>query len=271
MTGLRAGRNYPLEDRPPRAYLAPQSEFKPSDWGYGMTVCAAAICDDGESIVAICDRRMSLGYTSTDALLKACLVDPNHRWLALYAGDDIGRVVPILRDVKSRLNSPGIRTVPEVEKAFRAACAADLADRGPGAKPECEFLVCGFGPDMTDGSDAALFCVESGEQAQHWDSYAAIGSGSTAAILSLSFHDYGPATQLPIAFYLMCEAKFMADKAEGISPQTWLFGLGPAGIRFRGGEKAVRSVREIWSGEGKPRIPKDISKRIQDLFPELKD
>lgn len=96
---------------------------KPSDGGYGMTVCIAAICDNGASIAVAMDRMISTSFTSGDIAKKGAFI---HRfWMAMYAGNDIGRVAPImehayaqLRDAQQHTNAEGQVSAWFVEQAL---------------------------------------------------------------------------------------------------------------------------------------------------------
>jgi len=68
-----------------------------------MTVCVAGICDTRNSIVVAADMKLSIsGWTSGENLLKWYRIHQD--WIALFAGDDLSRVEPIVSGVWKQLN-----------------------------------------------------------------------------------------------------------------------------------------------------------------------
>jgi hypothetical protein len=154
-----------------------------------VTVCIAAVCEDGRGIVAACDRLMSAGSTSSDSILKAHRLGTH--WLAMVSGNDISHVTPILKRAETQLAET--RYMPEeVEGALAAAYADETrkeAERtllaplgltmkefcaGPGESWHpglyaqltdqiqrvtlgCDFLVCSF--DLDHMHEAAILHV----------------------------------------------------------------------------------------------------------------
>jgi len=58
-----------------------------------MTLCAAAVCDSGDSIACIWDEQMTSTESSGEVLSKAARV--NFHWLLLFAGEDIKSRDPV--------------------------------------------------------------------------------------------------------------------------------------------------------------------------------
>jgi hypothetical protein len=66
-----------------------------ADWGYGVTICIAALCENGEKIVTVSDSKVSFGDFSADgAVLKMEALFS--RWMTLFAGEDIDQIPFIL-------------------------------------------------------------------------------------------------------------------------------------------------------------------------------
>ena len=96
--------------------------YGPVDWGIGMTVCVAAICEESKTIVTASDRLLSWGHTSSDTVLK--LVRIHHPyWIAMIAGNDITHMEEVTLTARQalevRLNTPP--SVSDVMAVLRAA------------------------------------------------------------------------------------------------------------------------------------------------------
>ncbi len=81
-----------------------------------MTLCIAAIAEDGKSIIGVADTRVALGYTSGESLIKASRVSP--KWVAMFAGDDISRCEPIFESVKRGVWKKANVTRTDVERGM---------------------------------------------------------------------------------------------------------------------------------------------------------
>jgi hypothetical protein len=66
-----------------------------------MTVCIAAICDNGNSIAVAMDRMLSTSFTSGDIAKKGMFIHKS--WMAMYAANDLGRVGPTMEYAYSRI------------------------------------------------------------------------------------------------------------------------------------------------------------------------
>src|SRR3954469_11739346 len=80
----------------------------PRDWGIGMTVCVAAICDGGtgpsSAIVTASDRLLTWGsFSTSETAMKATRIAP--RWLTMIAGEDITLgVEDVIRHTRATLD-----------------------------------------------------------------------------------------------------------------------------------------------------------------------
>jgi hypothetical protein len=87
-----------------------------------MTVCIAAVCDDGKAIAVAMDQMISMHYVSANVAMKGRRV--HDRWLVMYAGEDISRVEFIIEHFHFRLREQQTKqslTVPPaylVEETF---------------------------------------------------------------------------------------------------------------------------------------------------------
>lgn len=263
-----------------------------------MTICAAAVCEDGRGIVAVCDRMAGQGATSMESILKATRIHGT-RWVALIAGEDVGFAPGIMRRVREQLaETQG--TPDEVREAFEEQCAYELRSKirtilsrwqltieqlfDPEAaidKPfraeliarisavtlECSFLVCGFGPRLSD--EATIFEIGSAGQIREFSeptSFWAIGAGGRHAIESFVRRGYGPRTKFPVAVYCACEAKFSAENAPGVGRRTWLFLIDPDGVHLQMGETTLMGDIRKSCRRFVP-VPSRLTKRIARIIP----
>lgn len=236
-----------------------------------VTVCIAAICDLGETIVSASDTMLSLPDIAGDsAVVKG--IHLIGTWAAMYSSDDVACVDPILRRVVHALEAQQQPLyVDTVKDVFRRICLDELQrerelrilsplgltmerfvtegrqlfgeDRFTQLQQRieemtlaCEFLVHGF-----DGhNDAHVFHVEETGRVSRELSrigFGAIGSGAPYAMGSLLSHSYTPDQPSPLAIYRVCAAKFAAESAHGVGRNTVLAML-----------QANRLVR-FWTGD----------------------
>ena len=93
-----------------------------------VTVCIACICGAGNAIVAVCDSKLSTGYTSSDrATLKAVRVSKN--WAFMYAATDVSPLVPIRQRLRHELKSRS-NNLSEVTSAFQSVYHRAGLDEG---------------------------------------------------------------------------------------------------------------------------------------------
>jgi hypothetical protein len=88
-----------------------------------MSVCIAAICQQkkGEKrepkIFAICDRKASsVEFANEDAVVKGYKF--HHKWLAMFAGNDVSPCLPILRTIAADLSITKNPLAEQVKRAF---------------------------------------------------------------------------------------------------------------------------------------------------------
>jgi ATP-dependent protease HslVU (ClpYQ) peptidase subunit len=196
-----------------------------ADWGYNVSVCIAVACEDGKKIVMVNDMKASFPDFSADAIGQKN--QPFfHKWVALFAGNDVEYVPTILERAGDKLQNNMNKTkkepsAKEVGEAVQAAwwemlddiiessvlrrhkftlrtflrdgkqkCTASiyngLRSRIEQAKLSLQFLVCGF-----DGKGEGHVLVVDGKHPPgRYDSIGiwAIGSGAPSALSALMFH-----------------------------------------------------------------------------------
>ncbi len=230
-----------------------------------------------QSIIAICDRMLSYpDITVDDAVFKRFKIHP--RWRAMFSGNDLGPLTPMMRFVEDRLATRE-GDLEEVADVFRNAfhnhshlLAVDTVlgkyghtlsswrEEGRAEFGEEEFarinrqieqieigiqfLVFGFSPV----GQAHIFTVQqlwtrAGQlqiETDHHnvDGFALIGSGTTAALGSL-VRTALPVTERLKLIYRICEAKMLAERAPGVGKGTVLSVLECRAPKFHVGEKYV--------------------------------
>jgi hypothetical protein len=272
--------------------------MRPSDWGFGMTICLAAISSTGKEIIAASDSLMSWGGTVTgETSLKYNRL--HRRWAVMIAGDDVLPTEPMIRHLTIDIGRYKVPTVQQVEDGIRRSWKfvknqqattqvlsaydlnlekfiregrdtfgdigfADLraaVDRA--SELSCELLVYGF-----DESDMAVLfvVVHPGEPVNFTRlGFAAIGSGRDSAIASLMWNPSHKAYHdTTTVVYRVAAAKFMAESALGVGRDTTISGLKPDGSAFLLSNAQVKAIRTLWEGEGQPRIPK--SSKVIEAF-----
>ena len=216
-----------------------------------MTICIAAICEGGHTILVAADRELGVSYTSAEF---------EGKWHHLYDNWSIGiagtvhhatDVIARARHLRGEMDSTMALDVQScLAKAYRKARmekaeARFLANRGwtlndfvkVGGKQmppdtyatvdaqislynfDADLLVAGFGPG--DLGPAILSAVNPGVTNDHSKlGFWCIGSGSTAAQMSLFSREYSWRFSVEKAAYYVYEAKVAAEKATGVGRAT---------------------------------------------------
>jgi hypothetical protein len=262
-----------------------------------MTVCIAALADLGKSLVMVCDSMLSSGDFSGDRIAnKMYPLSDCFQWWALVAASDVTRIPSLVDAVIRRLLSlsDSTNTVETVERAaveayqsVRTRYAADLVLSPIGLTMEqfvnrgewhpqlaqqlaavnlgCEVLVAGF--DFA--GDGSIFTVEHPVIVRNHNlaGWTSIGSGSYSAIGTLLHHSVNYSMELPRVLYHACEAKFMAESADGVGKHTvakvasGAYGKMDA---YEASEALIRNIRTAWERDGKPRVPAGVIEHLAD-------
>lgn len=264
----------------------------------GVTICIAAMCEGGKTLLMASDMMITMEWVSGD--IKTTKFRPLTRsCYAMFSGSDISPVGQVLSRVQDKLLDRSARDFPvwDVAKAFTDVYQAHLRTvaanqvlsrygwdteaflkdglRSLGSesfnevrrqyeqvKLDCEFLVCGF-----DSSQKGfIFKVSNPGVSKDFSElgFWAIGSGEYIALTNLMNHQHMESQPLELAMYAVCEAKFSAEAAEGVSRNTaflaWRPGQGEAFILFG---KDLEPVRQAWRDRGKARDPEGIEKLVR--------
>jgi hypothetical protein len=217
-----------------------------------MTVCLAAVCDQGRSIITASDTQFSSGYDAA----YAGKVEGIHRdWQLLFAGDVAKCELAI--DWIHRTTDARPKGTDQMLAIVEAACAKHALGKGEIR----EFLVAGFDP-----YPRLMVTVEEGRKPLRrilFDriGYAAIGSGALIANHHLRLYQPNRTRSIAWTAYACCAAKFFSEGADGVSPDThvYCFQKGLADLRLM---SLLPEIRDAWSAEGQPPVPSGVVERI---------
>jgi len=262
-----------------------------------MTVCIAAHCSKENCLILASDFMVSTGDMSADfGAFKQKAI--GSYWMAVFAGDDISSMTPIIKSVRRSLRDKE-DSLDNVTDAFVGAFAEELrlrteneilrpigyshqefkkvglAQLGPETfsrifyevqqqRLDLQFLVAGF-----ENREPYIFTVTSPGKVTHYSELAfwAIGSGQTNALGSLFNSQTNARFQgRDAVIYRVCEAKFNAENAIGVGPETSLTILNEDGTRITPGFTAVRALRPIWEKTRTKVVPPEATKAIREIL-----
>lgn len=275
-------------------------EPTPADWGIGMTVCIASLCKQQKCLVGIADAMVSTVDMSADNLAIK-FISLGGKWVAMFSGNDISPVTPILKSVRPIVRDSEKETLGEVvdafQKAFRAAIlnkaesiilsrfGMDMNDfRTNGLANfgsdiftrlvyeieqislDLTFLVAGFDLEDPAYSDGYIFTIQNRGEVTHYDvpGFWAIGSGQTAALGTL-FGVRGNITykSLDDLVYVLAKAKFNAESAPGVGQKATVFVLQSDGSRYLIHD--LTPLKTIWEKER----PVDVTEKAASAAKEI--
>lgn len=257
-----------------------------------MTVCIAAICEQGRKIVVATDTRLSYGGIATDSL--AGKIVWRDGYLFMFAGTP-SRTELILEEVRSlpqlerttlyeSLNSAYRKTVAKLcahtvlsqydltMDEFKAGGLtmfgverfkhlSDQIDTEASYFNE-QLLVVGHGE--ADNS-AVIYEIGKDIAAHGIDGIAAIGSGSEVALSNLLLLGQARYKSLSDTIYSVAAAKFASEMSHDVSVgrNTTMFVAWrrsetdptekPPGVFLQNRE--IQGLREVWEEHGRPRVP----------------
>src|SRR5690348_8919191 len=116
-------------------------EPTPADWGIGMTVCIASLCKQQKCLVGIADAMVSTVDMSADNLAIK-FIALGGKWVAMFSGNDISPVTPILKSVRPIMRDSEKETLGEVVDAFQKAFRAAILNKAEST------ILSRFGMDM---------------------------------------------------------------------------------------------------------------------------
>jgi hypothetical protein len=258
-----------------------------------LTVCIAAASIQDDVVVAASDRRLAFHYfSSDDGIRKATPIAK--RWRAMFAGNDISSVPPIVASVRNRPQSD-FATCEEVARwfadsyqSYRLRTALDRIVSLPGMDIEqflrtgpelygrdfpklrkkidqfdleVEFLVYGF--DLSP--KPWMFIIKNPGTVEHYTDIGrwAIGTGAHTAYTSLgSIGSVDGLTGLRTAdlIYRVCEAKFLAESASDVGRTTNISVLSRDGTERFVLNDTLSKIRNAWNET------REIPMSIRELF-----
>jgi len=216
-----------------------------------MTVCIAAICDQGESVVVASDTMVTNPGLSIEFEHNASKISQLSRTcVAMTAGDALAytELFDEVGDGLSPLRSPSVRQIVElIKECYCEVRQKDIRERilrprgiddidhfhkmQPHLHPEFLFGVQGY-IDQSDygleiivtggGQDSHIFGVINPGTSQCFDAigFHAIGSGSPHALNSLIARGCCSEKSIYEALIIVYEAKKLAEKAPGVGLVT---------------------------------------------------
>jgi ATP-dependent protease HslVU (ClpYQ) peptidase subunit len=277
-----------------------------ADWGFNVTICIGALCENRDKIVLISDSKVSFGDFSADmAVLKMDVLFS--RWITLFAGEDTEHIPFILERTHSLLSAlrrrkVAIPTPAQVANALQRAyqerldeqieatvlrrygftvssfnrdgkkrCTASvyngLCSKIANVKLSLKFLLAGF-----DAKNKGYLLVGGGEEAPTDYSklgFWAIGTGADSALSSLTYHRQRQHISSSVSVE-QCLYVTCASKFMSESARDvgrWTSGC-VIGPPPAGFDTLLshHPIRKIWEEEGAPRLPKNLEARMKPLI-----
>jgi 20S proteasome alpha/beta subunit len=274
-----------------------------SELGIGMTVCIAASCEEYQAtpkVVLASDKMLSFGVTSTDRL-KARRFGNN--WGIMFAGDDVSFAEQVIyaavasaqaqdhdlsyhQATQALVKSYQKTRQTQIEQLFLATYGWDIQTfmkLGPEVPTVahreyllnemerfdlgCEFLVAGFHSPTSQSAD--IFQVQNPGRLvpQSITGYAAIGSGSTAAISYLATREQSGYDRFAETVYNVIAAKRLAERAIGVGRETVVIILerGKKEIDWLN-QDAISSITKISVEEESEIRPRNLIERVGEIL-----
>ena len=223
-----------------------------------MTLCIAAVCDHGRSIVGLADTRISTGLSSSEGHHK---IFPLHRdWLCLYAGHG-GPSQDAIHFLTGAMGDTGPISRDEVRERTFSAFEKYPCRRGQSR----QLLVGGF-----EAGHPRIFTVldryKKPPKDEIFDAtgFATIGAGYYAAHVVLDFFDQRRDTPLNTALYSCCAAKFFAERASDVGEVTYGY-VQHAGEHEYYPPGVLAPLRTIWATEGQLPFPARAQQYLETL------
>lgn|ERR1035438_1372909 len=264
-----------------------------------MTVCIAALANVGKSLVLACDSRLSAeSFSGDNTAIKMYGLTSPFQWWAMVAGD-VSHAIPVIEAATLRLLAltDATNTRETVERAVVSAyqgvrrqlaedsvltplgfdweylqrgdsdIAGKLVEDLKQVTLGCEFLVAGF--DWN--GDGYIFSVAHPGIVKNHNmcGYEAIGTGAYNSLATLMHHSVNQEMELARVLYHVCEAKFMAESADGVGRHTHVK-VAASGTKMDAYELSsefIDSIRNAWEKDGRPHVPSGL---IGELECELK-
>ena len=267
-----------------------------------MTVCVAALCEKGKTLLLAADRMVGVMGGVIEAEPDVSKIYPlNSFWWALVSGNDCVPAFEIIEGVKAQIPDKPLdqnSMMSAVEKEYRRVRLAEaeskyLAPLGfthgeilkkgrtvlgkrrfadiLGRVEDHEFsislLIAGFdrsrkGHIFTVDSD-----VKRGKpQPNDAEGYAAVGSGGFAANYMMSYREYDFNLPVHKAIYSVFEGKYFGELATGVGVTTDLFIVRPGKKLLIVDKKREKLLVRLVRRRGPRRIKKPQSQELKDIW-----
>jgi len=212
-----------------------------------VTICIAAICENGQKVVACADRMITIGMLSREfehtrskiiPLSKTCLmmtagpalrdIDLQKHVLRAISGRAEIKLSEIVSGVKEGYQKARRQKIEELFIKPRGLSLEEFLQSGRGLLPEAGMMIdeslatFDYGLDILvagiDNEGAHVYYVENPGTSECFDSigYHAIGSGEPLAISSLIESGYSGSMSLQEAMWAVFEAKKRSENAPGV-------------------------------------------------------
>jgi hypothetical protein len=254
-----------------------------------MTVCLAALCEEGKAVVLVADKMVGKVYVEAELQIsKLQLIHPH--WFLMMSADDISPLFDLAdraRDELAPTKDAPLETVMEVLQRnyevirMKRAEAVYLKPIGwtierftreghtlpnyetiqfdlAGYELRVEVLIAGFDKKLTPpGKIFTMASANKGIPARcDIPAFAAIGSGATVAEYMMFYRDVHQMLPVRAAVYYALEAKYFGEQASGVGGGTDLYVL-----RFDGNIMWVKQLND------EKTIEKKLIPICQDLEP----
>lgn len=270
-----------------------------------MSVCIAVLCEKGNAIVCVTDRKIDFVDFSADRIGEKSDV-LNWDSLVLYSGNDAEYAGSILQVVRQKLGddmglnpqalaecvqetyheylqkeitNKVLRRWGFTQESFRKQGRRQLTpevftalcNQITQVKISLQFLVCGFekvAPTIYRGHIyfvPGIGAITSRDDIGMW----AIGAGKHLALSSLAFaadkRKFSKNARLGEAVYTALEAKFMAESHSLVGRMTNVMIIRPNQYLLME-DRYIEEIKSEWAHSGAPRIPNRITKEIPTML-----
>jgi 20S proteasome alpha/beta subunit len=266
-----------------------------------MTICIAAICQGGKSVVLASDTEVGTGISSTNL--------PASKWGPLYSNWSIGIAGSVamgsdvvgaavahekemtefgLSDIRTALEACYRKTrMAKIEAEYLATrgwTLQEFKEHGTSKLPPttfsnidarmavydlgAEFIVAGY--EEADGFPSIVTVANPGISVEHTRlGFWCIGSGATAAQMSMFARNYSYEMSTEEAAYYVLEAKISAEHASGVGSETTMYLKKPGKEPKIISQKTEDAIREIHGEIGLRPFSSDHQQKLESL-PEFK-
>lgn len=267
-----------------------------------MTICLAAICDNGKSVVLISDsmitgEHLSIEFehktpkiivltencavaTAGDALAHTELFEAVNLKVDKLRTPRIAEIVECIkscyvdlrqREVKERILNPrgipNLRTFYQIQGSLVREIALTIQSEIDSYEYGLEILIGGI-----DEAGAHIHLVDDPGTSVAFDSigYHAIGSGYPHAVTTLIANDYHQQFSLPKALLITYQAKKIAERAPGVGSKiTNMAIITKRGVRFFTPEEVLK-LDEIYErkmrAEAELSVERTFDKEVEELL-----